>query len=104
MAHRNLFLNDVGCGKGASTVLMAQSFPKSKFFGFDYHDKSIEAARGTANREGLADRVTFEIANAKAASARITTWSLFLTACTTWAIPRVSPHMSKRCWPRMGHG
>jgi SAM-dependent methyltransferase len=57
---------DVGCGKGASTVLMAKSFPKSKFFGFDYHDKSIEAARGVANREGLADRVTFEVANAKA--------------------------------------
>src|SRR5579863_284637 len=32
---------DVGCGKGASTVLMAKSFPNSKFFGFDYHDKSI---------------------------------------------------------------
>ena len=37
---------DVGCGKGASTILMAQAFPKSQFFGFDYHDKSIEAARG----------------------------------------------------------
>src|ERR1700690_3367719 len=50
---------DVGCGKGASTVLMAKSFPKSRFFGFDYHDKSIEAARDTAKREGIADRVTF---------------------------------------------
>jgi SAM-dependent methyltransferase len=56
---------DVGCGKGASTILMAQAFPKSKFFGFDYHDKSIEAARETAKREGLADRVTFEVAKAK---------------------------------------
>ena len=36
---------DVGCGKGASTLMMAQAFPKSQFFGFDYHDKSIEAAR-----------------------------------------------------------
>ena len=35
---------DVGCGKGASTVLMAKAFPKSRFFGFDYHDKSIEAS------------------------------------------------------------
>src|ERR1700691_3710615 len=61
---------DVGCGKGASTVLMAKSFPKSQFFGFDYHDKSIEAARGVANREGLADRVTFEVANAKAVSGK----------------------------------
>ena len=36
---------DVGCGKGASTLLMAKAYPKSKFFGFDYHDKSMEAAR-----------------------------------------------------------
>jgi SAM-dependent methyltransferase len=56
---------DVGCGKGASTVLMAKAFPKSQFLGFDYHDKSIEAARETAKREGLADRVTFEVAKAK---------------------------------------
>jgi SAM-dependent methyltransferase len=56
---------DVGCGKGASTILMAKAFPKSQFFGFDYHDKSIEAARETAKREGVADRVTFEVAKAK---------------------------------------
>jgi SAM-dependent methyltransferase len=56
---------DVGCGKGASTVLLAKAFPKSQFFGFDYHDKSIEGARETAKREGVADRVTFEVAKAK---------------------------------------
>lgn len=56
---------DVGCGKGASTVLMAKAYPKSQFFGFDYHDKSIEAARETAKREGVADRVTFDVAPAK---------------------------------------
>ena len=56
---------DVGCGKGASTVLMAKAFPNSQFFGFDYHDKSIEAARESAKREGVADRVTFEVAKAK---------------------------------------
>jgi len=56
---------DVGCGKGASTLLMAKAFPKSSFFGFDYHDKSIEAARESAKREGVADRVKFEIAKAK---------------------------------------
>ncbi|HEV2351172.1 MAG TPA: class I SAM-dependent methyltransferase [Terriglobia bacterium] len=56
---------DVGCGKGASTILMAKSFPKSHFFGFDYHDKSIEGARESAQREGVADRVTFEVAKAK---------------------------------------
>ncbi|HTZ75335.1 MAG TPA: class I SAM-dependent methyltransferase [Candidatus Aquilonibacter sp.] len=56
---------DVGCGKGASTILMAKAFPNSKFFGFDYHDKSIEAARESAQRAGVADRVTFEVAKAK---------------------------------------
>ena len=35
---------DVGCGLGASTILMAKSYPKSTFFGFDYHEKSIETA------------------------------------------------------------
>jgi len=56
---------DVGCGKGASTLLMAKAFPRSSFFGFDYHDKSIEAARDAAMREGVADRVTFEVSKAK---------------------------------------
>jgi SAM-dependent methyltransferase len=56
---------DVGCGKGASTLLMAKAFPKSKFFGFDYHDKSIEAARDSAKRAGVADRATFRVAKAK---------------------------------------
>src|ERR1700720_1478372 len=56
---------DVGCGQGASTLLMAKAFPKSHFFGFDYHDKSIEGARETAKRAGLADRVKFEVAKAK---------------------------------------
>src|ERR1700752_3560759 len=56
---------DVGCGKGACTLLMAKAFPKSQFFGFDYHDKSIEAAREAAQREGVADRVSFDVAKAK---------------------------------------
>jgi SAM-dependent methyltransferase len=56
---------DVGCGKGASTLLMAKAFPNSRFFGFDYHDKSVEAARESASREGVADRVTFDVSKAK---------------------------------------
>ena len=56
---------DVGCGKGASSILMAKAFPNSHVFGFDYHDKSIAAARESAIREGVADRVTFEVAAAK---------------------------------------
>jgi SAM-dependent methyltransferase len=56
---------DVGCGLGASTILMAKAYPRSRFVGFDYHDASIEAARQSAQRAGVADRVRFEIAKAK---------------------------------------
>lgn len=56
---------DVGCGKGASTLLMAKAFPKSQFFGFDYHDKSIEGARESASREGVSGRAKFDVATAK---------------------------------------
>src|SRR5882724_9523144 len=56
---------DVGCGKGASTILMAQAYPNSKFYGFDYHPGSIEGAREAARKADVADRVTFEVAKAK---------------------------------------
>ena len=56
---------DVGCGHGASTIIMAQAFPKSRFHGFDYHEGSLEAARVAASKAGVADRVTFERAAAK---------------------------------------
>src|SRR5580704_2512267 len=56
---------DVGCGKGASTILMAKAFPKSTFFGFDYHDKSIEGARETAERQGIGQRAKFEVSKSK---------------------------------------
>jgi 2-polyprenyl-3-methyl-5-hydroxy-6-metoxy-1,4-benzoquinol methylase len=56
---------DVGCGLGASTILMAKSYPQSEFVGFDYHDKSIETARQRANEAGVGDRIHFEVAKAK---------------------------------------
>ncbi len=56
---------DVGCGLGASTILMAKSYPKSSFIGFDYHDKSIETARQRAQEAGVGDRIQFEVAKAK---------------------------------------
>lgn len=56
---------DVGCGLGASTILMAQAFPNSEFVGFDYHDKSIEQARAKADAAGVGDRVKFEVASAQ---------------------------------------
>jgi 2-polyprenyl-3-methyl-5-hydroxy-6-metoxy-1,4-benzoquinol methylase len=53
---------DVGCGVGASTILMAKAFPRSRFFGFDYHAGSVELARRRAEAAGVADRVTFDVA------------------------------------------
>src|SRR5580658_233386 len=52
---------DVGCGHGASTILMALAFPKSHFYGFDYHQPSIDNARKAAAEAGVADRVTFDV-------------------------------------------
>ncbi len=56
---------DIGCGHGASTILLAQAYPKSRFIGFDYHGPSIEAARAAAQKAGVADRAVFEQASAK---------------------------------------
>ena len=56
---------DVGCGHGASTILMAQAFPNSTFVGFDYHDGSIEQARLRAAEADVAKNATFETAAAK---------------------------------------
>jgi SAM-dependent methyltransferase len=56
---------DVGCGHGASTILLAQAYPNSTFIGFDYHGPSIEAARKAAAKAGVSERVTFEQSAAK---------------------------------------
>ncbi len=55
---------DVGCGHGASTLIMARAFPRSTFVGFDYHSASIQAARRRAAEAGLRN-VTFEVARAQ---------------------------------------
>jgi SAM-dependent methyltransferase len=59
---------DIGCGHGASTTLMAQSFPASEFFGSDYHSGSIDVARQRADEAGVSDRTSFEVAAAQAFS------------------------------------
>ncbi len=56
---------DVGCGHGASAILLAQAYPQSRVMGFDYHEGSIIAARAAAQAAGVASRVQFEIASAK---------------------------------------
>ncbi len=56
---------DVGCGHGASTIVMAQAFPQSTFTGFDYHGPSVERARQAAREAGVEARCRFEVADAK---------------------------------------
>lgn len=67
---RGALVADVGCGHGASTLIMARAYPRSRFVGFDYHPASVATAREQAAREGLADRVSFEVASAQDLPAR----------------------------------
>lgn len=55
---------DVGCGYGHSTIIMAQAYPHSRFWGFDAHEGSIDEAREHARVAGVSDRVTFAVAQA----------------------------------------
>jgi ubiquinone/menaquinone biosynthesis C-methylase UbiE len=55
---------DIGCGHAASTIIMAKAFPKSTFFGFDYHGKSIEQAKERAIEAGVTN-ASFAVATAK---------------------------------------
>ncbi len=61
---RGALVADVGCGHGHSTVLMAKTFPKSRFWGFDTHEESIATARKVAHAAGVEDRVSFSVAKA----------------------------------------
>jgi SAM-dependent methyltransferase len=65
---RGATVADVGCGHGASTILMAQAFPASTFVGSDYHEGSITTARQRAAEAGVSDRVRFEVAPASSYS------------------------------------
>ena len=65
MLQRGARVADVGCGHGASTVLLAQAYPASSFVGFDYHAPSINQARAAAQAAGLGERVRFDVSSAK---------------------------------------
>jgi 2-polyprenyl-3-methyl-5-hydroxy-6-metoxy-1,4-benzoquinol methylase len=56
---------DIGCGHGASVIVMAECYPNSQIWGFDFHGPSIETARERAREAGVEDRTTFEVAGAK---------------------------------------
>ncbi len=61
---------DIGCGHGASVVVMALAYPNSRIRGFDFHAPSIETARARAAEAGVAGRTTFELADAKGYAGR----------------------------------
>jgi hypothetical protein len=77
---------------GASTIPLAQEYPGSRFTGSDYHDESIEMVASTRYDQGVADRVSFEVASASTFRGPGTTRPPPSTACTTWATR----------WPRPG--
>ncbi len=63
---------DVGCGHGASAVVMAEAFPNSRVHGYDFHPPSIETAVARASEAGVADRTEFVVAGAKEYPGRYT--------------------------------
>jgi len=62
---KGILVADIGCGHGASTILMAQAFPNSRFIGYDYHPESIAVARQRALEAGVPDRAIFEVSTAQ---------------------------------------
>src|ERR1700728_3540417 len=75
---------DVGCGKGASTILMAKAFPNSHIFGFDYHDKSIQEARESASVKGWPTGSRSKSRKPRNSPGKTTTSWRSSTAYTTW--------------------
>ena len=78
---------DVGCGHGASTIILAQAYPNSTFHGYDFHAPSIAAAQERAADGGVADRITFSQARPRNTPTKASTSSASSTAFTTWATP-----------------
>ncbi len=86
---------DVGCGLGASTVLLAGEYPASHFTGFDYHDQSVELARKRAADAGSGRaRPASRSPRHRTSRGPATTWWPPSTACTTWAIRSELPGTS----------
>ena len=84
--HAGRALADLGCGHGASTLILTEAYPESTVVGFDAHDGSIADRAKRAAEAGLTDRLSFEEATAKSfAGPSISCASS--TACTTWVIP-----------------
>jgi tRNA/tmRNA/rRNA uracil-C5-methylase (TrmA/RlmC/RlmD family) len=83
---------------------MAKAYPNSQFFGFDYHDKSIEAARESAKRAGVSDRVTFRVSKAKEFPGESYDRVAFFDCLHDMGTRSELPRTSASPWPRMGPG
>jgi 2-polyprenyl-3-methyl-5-hydroxy-6-metoxy-1,4-benzoquinol methylase len=81
---------DVGCGHGASTILMAEAFPESRFVGFDYHEASIQRAREAAAESRTNGNISSRSCQARKCLAMDMTWWRCSTACMTWETPWAS--------------
>ncbi len=86
---------DVGCGHGASTILMARTYPRSEFVGIDYHDASIEAVRKRAAEAG-AGNTRFEVADATSYGGDDYDLIAFFDCLTTWQTRLASPGMPNK--------
>ena len=95
---------DIGCGLGASTILMAEAYPQSTFVGFDYHDASIALARTAAASAGVTDRCASKSRPPTTSRVTATTSSPRSTASTTSATLRVPHATCVRRWRRAEHG
>ena len=96
---------DVGCGHGASTVIMAEAFPHSEFFGFDYHGRVDRARpRGGRARPASQERISFDVAAAKDFPGSDYDLVACSTACTTWATPSAPPATCTRRSPTTAPG
>ena len=102
---RGATVADVGCGHGASTIIMAAAFPNSQFFGFDYHDASIERAREARARcrRRRADHLRGRRRQGLPRQ-RLRPGVRASTACTTWATRWARRRTCWRLWTRTAHG
>jgi len=88
---------DIGCGHGASTIIMAEAFPNSRFIGFDYHDARSNAPARPPGRRAVSRTPPSRSRRRRRRRGAITTSSAASTACMTWATRSAPPPTFARC-------
>jgi len=95
---------DVGCGHGASTIVMAQAYPNSEFFGFDTTSLRLNARRSWRRKRGLETASRSRRPVPRIFRRKTMIWWRSSIACMTWATPWVQASMSRKRWPTTGRG